>query len=161
MVPATLTAGVVWDFETFPEYLDAVRRRGTGLNFTSYIGHSALRLFAMGDAAYERAATPDEIEQMSRLVREALGAGAAGFSTSFSFAHRGVDGKPVPSRFAARDEVEALFLTAGKAEKGVVLVTPGKQCSYPDFYELQPRVGRPLMWPLFAAPGGAHLPQLK
>ena len=161
MDPATLTAGVIWDFETFPEYLDAVRRRGTGLNFTSYIGHSALRLFVMGDAAYERAATPDEIEQMSRLVREALGAGAAGFSTSFSFAHRGVDGKPVPSRFAARDEVDALFRAAGETGKGALLATPGEQATYPDFYELQALAGRPLFWPLFAAPGGRHLPQLQ
>src|SRR6266516_4841632 len=70
MDPATLTAGVVWDFETFPEYLDAVRRRGTGLNFTSYIGHSALRLFVMGDAAYERAATAEEVALMAQTVRE-------------------------------------------------------------------------------------------
>src|SRR5262249_21936894 len=86
MDPATLTAGVVWDFETFPQYLDAVQRRGTDLNFTAYIGHSALRLYVLGDAAYERAATPDEIAEMARLVREAIDAGAAGFSTSFSFA---------------------------------------------------------------------------
>ena len=84
-------------------------------------------------------------------------AGAAGFSTSFSFAHRGVDGKPVPSRFAERDEVEALFLAAGEAGKGVVLITPGEQCTYADVYEWQPRVGRPFTYPLFAAPGGKHL----
>ena len=161
MDPATLTAGICWDFETFPQYLELVRRRGTVLNFTTYFGHSALRLYVMGDAAYERAATAAEIERMCQLVREALAAGAAGFSTSFSFAHRGVDGKPVPSRFAARDEVEALFLTVGRAGKGVVLATPGEQCSYPDFYELQPRIGRPFTWPLFAAPGNAHFPQLK
>ena len=93
----------------------------------------------MGDAAYERAATADEIERMCQLVREAIDAGAAGFSTSFSFAHRGVDGKPVPSRFAERDEVEALFLAAGETGKGVVLITPGEQCSYADVYEWQPR----------------------
>jgi N-acyl-D-aspartate/D-glutamate deacylase len=161
MDPATLTEGIVWEFETFPEYLDLVRRRGTLLNFTAYIGHSALRLYVMGDAAYERAASADEIERMGRLVREAIGEGAAGFSTSFSFAHRGVDGKPVPSRFAERDEVEALFRAAGQAGKGVVLATPGKQCSYPDFYALQPRIGRPFTWPLFAAPNGAHRPQLE
>ncbi len=73
---------------------------------------------------------------MCQLVREAIDAGAAGFSTSFSYAHRGVDGKPVPSRFAERDEVEALFLAAGEAGKGVVLITPGEQCSYADVYEL-------------------------
>ena len=115
MDPATLTDGVVWDFETFPEYLAAVHRRGTILNFTAYVGHSALRLYVMGDAAYERAATPEESRRMADLVREAIGAGAAGFSTSFSYAHRGVEGKPVPSRFAEREEVEALFLAVGEA----------------------------------------------
>jgi len=157
MDPATLEAGVVWDFETFPEYLDAVGRRGTSLNFTAYVGHSALRVYVMGDAAYERAATPDEIERMGQLVREGIAAGGAGFSTSFSFAHRGVDGKPVPSRFAEADEVEGLFLAAGQAGKGVVLITPGKQCTYADVYEWAPRIGRPFTYPLFAAPGGKHL----
>jgi len=161
MDPATLTAGVSWEFETFPQYLEAVRRRGTVLNFTAYIGHSALRLYVMGDAAYERVATAEEIERMCELVREAIDAGAAGFSTSFSYAHRGVDGKPVPSRFAARDEVEALFLAAGRTGKGALLATPGEQCGYPDFYEHARRAGRPLFWPLFAAPGGAHLPHLR
>jgi N-acyl-D-aspartate/D-glutamate deacylase len=157
MDPATLVAGITWDFETFPEYLESVRRRGTVLNFTAYCGHSALRLYVMGDAAYERAATPDEIARMCDLVREAIDAGAAGFSTSFSYAHRGVDGKPVPSRFAERDEVDALFLAAGETGKGVVLITPGEQCSYADVYAWQPRVGRPFTYPLFAAPGGKHL----
>ena len=160
MDPATLTAGIVWEFETFPQYMDLVRRRGTVLNFTAYIGHSALRLYVMGDAAYERAATPGEVERMCQLVVEAIEGGAAGFSTSFSFAHRGVDGKPVPSRFAERDEVEALFLAVGRTGKGVVLATPGPQCSYPDFYALQPRIGRPFTWPLFAAPDDKHRPQL-
>jgi N-acyl-D-amino-acid deacylase len=157
MDPATLSAGVVWDFETFPEYLDAVGRRGTAVNFTAYIGHSALRLYVMGDAAYERAATAEETAQMCELVREGIAAGAAGFSTSFSYAHRGVDGKPVPSRFSERGEVDALFLAAGQAGKGVVLITPGPQCSYADVYEWQPRVGRPFTYPLFASPGGKHL----
>ncbi len=157
MNPATLAAGISWDFETFPEYLDSVRRRGTMLNFTAYIGHSPLRLYVMGDAAYERAATADEVEHMCRLVREAIAAGAAGFSSSFSYAHRGVGGKPVPSRYANRSEVQELFMAAGQAGKGVVLITPGDQCNYADVYEWQPRVGRPFTYPLFAAPGGRHL----
>jgi N-acyl-D-aspartate/D-glutamate deacylase len=160
MDPATLTAGVVWDFETFPEYLDSIRERGTVLNFTAYIGHSPLRLYVMGDAAYERAATTDETERMCALVREAIAQGAAGFSSSFSYAHRGVDGKPVPSRFADRDEVHALFMAAGDAGKGVVLITPGEQCTYADVYEWQPRVGRPFTYPMFASPGGKHLEPL-
>jgi N-acyl-D-amino-acid deacylase len=161
MDPATLSAGIAWEFETFPEYLDAVARRGTALNFTVYVGHSPIRLYVMGDAAYEREATPDEIEQMCTLVREALELGAAGFSTSFSYAHRGVDGKPVPSRFAGRDEVDALFMTAGATGRGVVLITPGEQCTYADVYEWQPRVGRPFTYPMFASPGGKHLEALR
>ncbi len=157
MDAATLTAGISWDFETFPEYLESIRRRGTVLNFTAYIGHSPLRLYVMGDAAYERAATTDEIDRMCEIVREAIAGGAAGFSTSFSYAHRGVDGKPVPSRFAERDEVHALFRAAGETGKGVILITPGEQCTYADVYEWQPRVGRPFTYPLFAAPGGKHL----
>src|SRR5437588_6692622 len=153
----TLAAGIVWDFTTFPEYLETIRRRGTLLNFTAYVGHSPLRLYVMGDDAYERAATAAEIGRMAELVREGIAAGAAGFSTSFSFAHRGVDGKPVPSRFAKADEVEGLFMAASEAGKGVVLITPGEQCTYADVYEWQPRVGRPFTYPLFARPDGAHL----
>ena len=118
MDAASLTAGIAWDFETFPDYLDLVRRRGTALNFTAYIGHTALRLYVMGDAAYERAATPEEIDRMCQLVGEAMKVGAAGLSTSFSYAHRGADGKPVPSRFAEMDEVEALFMAAGNGRQG-------------------------------------------
>ncbi len=160
MDPATLLAGVEWDFETFPQYLDAVARRGTDVNFTAYIGHSAVRLYVMGDAAYERAASAEEIDRMAALVREGIAHGAAGFSTSFSFAHRGVDGKPVPSRFAAADEVEALFLAADDAGKGVVLFTPGEECTYADAYTWARRIGRPIMYPLFATAGNKHFEPL-
>ncbi|GMU78126.1 MAG: amidohydrolase [Acidimicrobiia bacterium] len=158
---ATLTEGIVWEFETFPEYLELVRSRGTVLNYACYLGHSALRLYVMGDAAYERTATSGEIDEMCRLLREALDAGAAGFSSSFSYAHRGVDGKPVPSRFADRAEVEALYTAAGEAGKGAVLATPGEQCTYPDFYALAERTGRPFFWPLFALPDGRHREHLE
>jgi N-acyl-D-aspartate/D-glutamate deacylase len=157
---ATLSAGIVWEFETFPEYLAVVARRGTVVNFTAYIGHSPLRLYVMGDAAYERTATPDEIDRMCALVSEAMAVGAAGFSTSFSYAHRGVDGKPVPSRYSDRAEVDALFQAAGRSGKGVVLITPGEQCTYADVYEWQPRIGRPFTYPMFASPGGKHLEPL-
>jgi N-acyl-D-aspartate/D-glutamate deacylase len=93
-------------------------------------------------------------------VREAIEFGAAGFSTSFAYTHRGVDGKPVPSRFAARDEVAALFMAAGRTGKGVVLATAGEQCTYADMYEWQPRIGRPFTYPLFALADRRHAPQL-
>ncbi|MHB1583105.1 MAG: N-acyl-D-amino-acid deacylase family protein [Acidimicrobiales bacterium] len=160
MDAATLTAGIVWEFETYPEYLALVRRRGTVLNFACYVGHSSTRLYVMGDAAYQRAATADEVERMCSLVVEAIEAGAAGFSTSFAYTHRGMDGLPVPSRFAERDEVEALFLAAGSTGKGVVLATAGEQCTYADIYELQPRIGRPFTYPLIALADDRHRPQL-
>jgi N-acyl-D-amino-acid deacylase len=157
---ASLTEGIVWDFQTHPEYMELVRRRGTVLNFGCYVGHSSVRLFVLGDAAYQRAATPDEIDQMARVVVEAIEAGAAGFSTSFAYTHRGMDGLPVPSRFAERDEVEALFMAAGSTGKGVVLATAGEQCTYADMYEWQARIGRPFTYPLFALAEGRHRPQL-
>jgi N-acyl-D-aspartate/D-glutamate deacylase len=162
MDPATLTEGIAWEFETFEQYMDLVRDRGTLLNYACYLGHTALRLYVMGEAAYERAAKSDEIERMCEIVRNTMESGhAAGFSTSFSYVHRGANGKPVPSRFADQDEVHALFHALGQTGKGVVLATPGKQCNYPDFYELQPQIGRPFTWPLFAAPKGQHRPQLE
>jgi N-acyl-D-aspartate/D-glutamate deacylase len=161
MDAATLSTGIAWEFETFPQYLDAVQRRGTLVNFTAYIGHTALRLYVMGDDAYERAATPDETERMCELVREALDIGAAGLSTTFSYAHRGLGGKPVPSRLAEHDEVDALFMTVSRAGRGVILSTPGPQCGYEDVYEWQPRVGRPWTCPLFALPGEKHLELVK
>ncbi len=72
-----------------------------------------------------------------------------------------MDGKPVPSRFAARDEAEALFMAAGSTGKGVVLATAGEQCTYADMYELQPRIGRPFTYPLFALTNDRHRPQLE
>jgi N-acyl-D-aspartate/D-glutamate deacylase len=161
MDAGSLTEGIVWDFRTYPEYLELVRSRGTVVNFTAYVGHSSVRLFVMGDAAYERAATAEEIAQMAALVTEAIGAGAAGFSTSFAYTHRGMDGKPVPSRFAEPDEVEALFRAAGRTGKGVVLATAGEQCTYADMYQYQPRIGRPFTYPLFALANDRHRPQLE
>ena len=157
---ASLTAGIVWDFRTHPEYMELVRSRGTAINFTAYVGHSSVRLYVMGDAAYERAANAEEIDEMCRLVIEAIDAGAAGFSTSFAYTHRGMGGKPVPSRFAERDEVDALFTAAGRTGKGVVLATAGEQCTYADMYEHQARIGRPFTYPLFALADGRHHPQL-
>jgi N-acyl-D-aspartate/D-glutamate deacylase len=154
---ATLAAGIPWDFESFPEYLDSVRRHGTILNFGAYIGHTALRLYVLGDAAYERAATADEVVRMSALVGEAVRAGAAGLATSFAPTHRGINGLPVPSRFAERSEFEALCRAVGEAGKGVIHVAPGAPVSIPDLYELQPRIGRPFTWAaLLTFPGGGH-----
>ena len=153
----TLDAGIPWDFEGFEEYLGSIERRGTALNYTAYIGHTALRLFVMGDAAYERAATDEEIERMCELVTAAVEAGAPGFATSFAQTHVGVEGKPIPSRFAERKEIEALCFAVARTGKGVLHFAPGDNLSIQDLYELQPRVGRPFTYgALLTFPGGGH-----
>jgi N-acyl-D-aspartate/D-glutamate deacylase len=119
MDPATLNAGIPWEFETFGEYLDSIRNRGSLLNFASYIGHTALRIFVMGDEAVGRVATDDEIDRMATIVREAMDAGAAGFASSFAVTHRGADGQPIPSRWADRREIDALCAAVGDTGRGV------------------------------------------
>ncbi len=154
---AALSAGVPWDFSSFPEYLQSVGRLPLALNFAAYVGHTALRLYVMGDDAYERAATADELERMRAVLAEALDAGAAGFATSVAPTHRGVDGKPVPSRFAERDELEALFRTVGEAGRGVVEVTPGHSLPPDEIYELQLATGVPFTFTaLLSSPTGSH-----
>ncbi|MCH2172942.1 amidohydrolase family protein [Myxococcota bacterium] len=143
---SALEVGIPWDFETFPEYLDSIRRRGTILNYNAYVGHTALRLFGMGDAAYERGATDAEIQRMCEALREALLAGAAGLATSFAVTHRGMNGLPIPSRFAEKGEFEALCKVVGEVGKGVVHVAPGDQCNVPDLYPLQRETGVPFTW---------------
>ena len=106
----TLSVGVPWDeFETFPQYLEAVGRRGTALNYGCYVGHTATRLYVMGDEAYERAATPDELDRMQAVVAEAMAGGAIGFASSASPTHNGDQGRPVPSRVADLDELRHLM----------------------------------------------------
>ena len=158
---AALAAGIPWDFETFPEYLASIERRGTVLNFAAYIGHTPLRMYALGDAASDRVATTDEIDRMAALVREAMLAGAAGFATSFAMTHRGADGKPIPSRYADRAEFEALFRAVGETRRGVVEVTPGENLSIAGMYELQPTIGVPMTYTaLLTSPNGSHLRNL-
>lgn len=103
-----LRKGIDWTWETFPEYLDSLEAKSPCLNVGVLAGHSAIRSFVMGEAATEREATSQEIDAMRGQVREALKAGALGFSTSMAPTHIGGDGKPVPSRLASDAEVIAL-----------------------------------------------------
>jgi N-acyl-D-amino-acid deacylase len=142
----TLEAGVPWDFSTFPEYLASVEGHGLGLNFAAYVGHTAIRLFAMGTDAYARAATVEEITAMQHVVREAMGAGAAGFATSLSSTHRGRGRQARPGRFAGRAELEALLTALGETDRGVAAFTPGEQLDLQDVYALQPTIARPFTY---------------
>jgi N-acyl-D-aspartate/D-glutamate deacylase len=142
----TLQAGIPWDFESFPEYLDSVERHGTVLNFTAYVGHTAIRLFVMGDDGYERQPTEEEMEAMADVVREAVAAGAAGFASSSAQTHQGDGGRPVPSRLADIHEMEALVTPLRDVGRGVGAFTPGERVTHPEIYDLQKRIGRPFTW---------------
>lgn len=143
----TLLAGVPWDeLGTFPDYLRAVERRGTGLNFGCYVGHTAVRLDVMGEDAYERPATADELARMERTVAEALAGGAIGFATSASPTHNGDQGRPVPSRVADLDEVRALARPLQRAGAGVLAMLPGGVFTNDEVFALQRELGRPITW---------------
>ncbi|MGA3146289.1 MAG: amidohydrolase family protein [Acidimicrobiales bacterium] len=143
----TLMAGVPWDeFESFPEYLDAVERGGVALNYACYVGHTAVRLFAMGPEAYERAATKGEIDAMAAIVDEALDAGAIGFASSWSPTHNGDHGRPVPSRVADLAELTALLQPLRNRSRGVAALLPGGVLSNDELFELQRQIGRPFTW---------------
>ena len=159
---ASLIEGIPWEFESFPEYLASIQRRGTVLNYAAFIGHTPMRIYAMGDEAVGREATADEIETMKAMVREAMDAGAAGFATSFAVTHRGADGQPIPSRWAAKDEIESLCAVVGDTGRGVVAVNGGQNLSFADCYEMQPRVGAPITYTaLLTTSTGTHLQALE
>src|SRR5688572_29061432 len=122
---AVLRAGVRWEFETVPQYLDMLERQGMALNVGVFVGHSSIRTYVMGDEATERAATPAEILQMKHLVLEGMQAGAVGFSTSTSPAHNGEGGKPMPSRLADEHELRTLVGSLREAGRGVFMLTKG------------------------------------
>ena len=140
-----------WGFVSYPEYLDAVDRHGTGINVASMIGHTALRLYAMGEEAVERTATDTEIAEIQRLVAEAMTAGAIGFSTSIASVHHGFGGKPVASRLADKKELAAIAQTMGQAGHGIIQMvgdsTPRPWDTYISMAEIS---RRPVCW------GGLH-----
>jgi N-acyl-D-amino-acid deacylase len=129
-----LRAGIRWDFESVPEYLDRLEERGTTPNVAAFVGHSSLRSYVMGDAAVERTATAAEVAEMRRLLLEGLAAGAVGFATSTSPAHNGEGGKPMPSRLADEAELRALVGSLKDAGRGLFMLTKGGQTRI-DFLE--------------------------
>ena len=116
---AALAAGVHFEWETFAEYLDAFDRLPKGINVGSYLGHSALRTYAMGERAFESEATDEDLQAMERELRAGLAAGAVGFTTSRSHHHSTPSGRPVASRVAPWSEVERLVATMADAGGGM------------------------------------------
>jgi N-acyl-D-aspartate/D-glutamate deacylase len=113
---------IPWNWTTWPEYRDSFNERGAAVNVVGLVGHSALRLYVMGNEALERAATPDERLGLQRALHECLAAGAHGLSTSF--ADRDRHGRKVPSRLADDEEFVALTRTLHDAARHVLQFVP-------------------------------------
>jgi N-acyl-D-aspartate/D-glutamate deacylase len=118
-----LRAGIDWGFESFPEYIGMIEKKGVGPNVACFVGHSGVRTFVLRGDAAKRAATPDEIAQMRRIVIEAMEAGACGFSTTRSYQHNGEAGIPMPSRLADENEMLTLSGALREGGKGLLMMT--------------------------------------
>ena len=149
-----LRAGVRWDFESYPEFLDTMERRGVVPNVGSFVGHSSVRTYVLGADATRRAARATEIAEMRRIVIEAVRAGAIGFATSTLEQHNGENGIPMPSRLADEQELLALTGGLGEAGRGVFMLTKGMTSTVPWLEEVAAKSGRPVMIAaMFVDPG--------
>lgn len=147
-----LQAGIPWEWSTHGEYLDALGRRSLAVNVATLIGHCAVRQYVMGEAAVERVANDEEINQMAQLVRDGMKAGAFGFSTNSNQTHYREDGKPVASRFADLNEIAQLSRALGESSRGIVqfthgaFATPEHVAQLKSWYDAIPgESGRPLI----------------
>jgi N-acyl-D-aspartate/D-glutamate deacylase len=142
-----LLAGIKWRWETFPEFLDVVDALPKGINYSGYIGHSALRTYVMGERAFEEPGNDDDVATMRREVQNALRAGAIGFSTSRARSHDTSDNRPVASRFADWREIEAIVDAMAEIDAGIFQIAPerdmGPHYSLP-LKEIAVRTGRPV-----------------
>ncbi len=121
-----LMDGVSWEWESFPEYMSAIERRGVALNSAFLVPLSALRFYVLGDEAAQRAATSEETAQMAALFRDAMIAGAYGFSLSLAPQHIGFQGRPLASRMASREELGALCRVMRDLDRGVIEILPSR-----------------------------------
>ncbi len=154
-----MEAGIDWTWETYPEYLDAIERLPKGINYSGYVGHSALRTYAMGERAFSEPASEDDMAIMRRELRDSIRAGAIGFTTSRTRNHQTPDGSPVASRLASWEEVRDLVGVMGEMNAGIFEIAgedtgrdPERQRDYLDrLRDLAVDTGRPVTWGMFSS----------
>ena len=123
-IPGTaLAEGIRWNWETFPQYLDALDQVPKALDIGTQIPHAAVRAYVMGDRCRDDA-TASEVRSMCRIVSEGLKAGALGFTSGRTRGHKDIHGAPVPGTTAALDEMTALFSVVAEAGHGVCQLVP-------------------------------------
>ncbi len=153
-----MEAGIDWTWETFPEYLDAIERLPKGINYSGYVGHSALRTYAMGERAFSEEANAADMEAMKSELADSIRAGAMGFTTSRTRNHQTPDGDPVASRLASWDEVRELVGVMGDLGAGIFEIAseevgrdPKKQREYHErLKDLAVESGRPVTYGMFS-----------
>jgi N-acyl-D-aspartate/D-glutamate deacylase len=154
-IPGTaLSEGITWEWESFPEYLDALDAKCWPVDVGTQVAHGAVRAYVMGErGARNEPATPEDIEAMKVIVKEAIASGALGFSTSRTIAHTAIDGEPVPGTFAAEDELFGIGAALGELGTGVFelapagsagedVITPAKEVAW--MRKLSAAIGRPV-----------------
>ena len=143
-----LSTGLPWDWESFPEYLSSLSNKSFDIDFGAQLPHAALRVFVMGERGANREeATADDIAVMAKLAREAVEAGALGFSTSRTLNHRTSDGQPTPTPTASEEELTGIGMALKEAGKGVLQFVsdfddPKKEAAM--LRRIVERTGRPL-----------------
>ena len=120
-----LDEGLDWNWRSFPDYLDRIEKRSYSMDVASHITHAPLRVFVMGERALRHeTATADDIAQMADLVREAMAAGAMGFSNGRLIEHMSSRGAHVPGTYAEDNELLALARAMGEGGHGVFQLIP-------------------------------------
>ena len=158
-IPGTaLSAGMQWNWETFPEYLDYLDTLPKALDVGTQVPHGAVRAYVMGErGASNEPANPEDILEMKKLVREGIEAGALGVSTSRTIVHRAIDGVNVPGTFAEEDEMMAFGEALSEAGTGVFELAPagvtGDDMNLPDLEvawmrRVSAATGRPITFAL-------------
>jgi N-acyl-D-aspartate/D-glutamate deacylase len=148
----SLNKGVTWDWETFPQFLDAAQKRGAAINLGFLAPLTPFRHYVMGVESMDRAATPEETGKIAALLDEAVSAGALGFSTTTLKQHIGFKGQPLACRLASRDELKAYANVLKRQGKGSIEVALTKKIAVvqDDEYELLDTLltesGRPVTW---------------
>ncbi len=153
-----MEAGIDWTWETYPEYLDSVERLPKGINYSGYVGHSALRTYAMGERAFSEEANAEDMAAMKKELADSIRAGAMGFTTSRTRNHQTPNGDPVASRLASWDEVKELVGVMGELGAGIFEIAseevgrdPKAQREYHErLRDLAVESGRPVTWGMFS-----------
>jgi N-acyl-D-aspartate/D-glutamate deacylase len=149
---SALERALTWDWRSTADYLDRLEG-SVALNTGFMVGHSAIRRVVMGPAASQRPGTPDELQEMKRLLREGLAAGGLGFSSSLAQSHSDASGEPVPSRHASYDELLELAGVCGEFDGTSLELVPHAGAEFPEpvkalMVDLSVRADRPLNWNL-------------